>query len=110
MTPLQIILLAVCGLLVGAAAFFLLSWRASEKQTPKFDVLGTVMGWQDVKLPLMGRAIIQYTKKGRPMQAQSGLTLRSRKPKVGLKRMWTVSAYKTKDKGTVYVARKKKAA
>lgn len=27
MTLLQIIVLVVCGLLVGAAAFFLLSWR-----------------------------------------------------------------------------------
>ena len=110
MTPLQIILLAACGLLVGVAIFFVLNWRSAEKRVPKFDVLGTVIGWQNVKLPLLGRAIIQYTKKGKPMQAQSGLTLRSRKPKVGVKRMWTVSAYRTKDRGTVYLARRKKAA
>lgn len=108
MTPIQIIVLVVCGLLAGAAAFFLLSWRYSEKHAPKITALGTVVGWQDVKLPMMGRAVIQYSKKGKPMQAQSGLTLRSRKPKIGMKRMWTISAYKTKDKQTVYIAKKAK--
>lgn len=108
MSLLQIILLVVCGLLAGAAAFFLLSWRYSEKHAPKFTALGTVVGWQDVKLPMLGRAVIQYSKKGKPMQAQSGLTLRSRKPKIGIKRMWTISAYKTKDKQMVYIAQKAK--
>ena len=42
------------------------------------------------------------------LQAQSGLTLRSRKPKIGMKRMWTIAAYKTKDKQTVYIAKKAK--
>ena len=63
MSPLQIIVFVVCGLLVGAAAFFLLSWRYTEKHAPKVTALGTVVGWQDVKLPMMGRAVIQYSKK-----------------------------------------------
>lgn len=108
MSPIQIIVLVVCGLLVGAAAFFLLSWRYTERHAPKITALGTVVGWQDVKLPMMGRAVIQYSKKGKPMQAQTGLTLRSRKPKIGMKRMWTIAAYKTKDKQTVYIAKKAK--
>ena len=40
------------------------------------------------------------------MQAQSSLMLRSRKPKIGIKRMWTIAAYKTKDRQTVYIAKK----
>lgn len=108
MTPLQIILLIVLGLLVGAIAFFLFSWRYTEKHAPRFTALGTVVGWQDVKIPFMGRAIIQYTKKGKPMQVQSNLMRRSRKPKPGLKRMWTIAAYRTKGKTTVYIAKKMK--
>lgn len=42
------------------------------------------------------------------LQAQSGLTLRSCKPKIGMKRMWTIAAHKTKDKQTVYIAKKAK--
>ena len=110
MTPLQIVALVAGGVLVGAAAFFLLGWYNTEKRTAKFDALGTVVGWQNVKLPFLGRAIVQCSKKGRPIQVQSGLTLRSKKPKIGLKRMWTVSVYHAKDNSPVYVARKKKAA
>ena len=109
MTLLQIILLIALGLLVGAAAFFLFSWKHTEKNAPKFDALGTVVGWQDIKIPFMGRAIIQCTKKGKPMQVQSNLMFRSSKPKQGLKRLWTVSIYRGKDNTSVYVARMKKA-
>ena len=108
MTLLQIILLVAFGLLVGAAAVFLFSWKHTEKNAPKFNALGTVIGWQDVKLPFMGRAIIQCTKKGKPMQVQSNLMFRSRKPKQGLKRLWTITVLPTKDKQKVYIARKVK--
>lgn len=108
MTLLQIILLIALGLLVGAAAVFLFSWKYTEKNAPKFDALGTVIGWQDVKIPFMGRAIIQYSKKGKPMQAQSNLMFRSRKPKQGGKRLWTITVLPTKDKQKVYIARKVK--
>lgn len=47
-------------------------------------------------------------KRGKPVQAQSGLMLRDRKPRKGMKRVWTVSVYRTKDKTPVYVARMKK--
>ena len=73
MTPLQIIVLVVCGLLAGAAAFFLLSWRYSEKHAPKITALGTVVGWQDVKLPMIGRAVIQYSKKANPCRRKLDL-------------------------------------
>ena len=108
MIPLQIILFVVLFLLVGAAAIFFFSWRCSEKNAVKFTTVGTVVGWQDVKIPFMGRAIIQYTKKGKPMQVQSNLMRRSRKPKQGMKRMWTIAAYPTKEKKTVYIAKKMK--
>ena len=107
MTLLQIILLIALGLLVGAAAVFLFS-KHTEKNAPKFNALGTVVGWQDVKIPFMGRAIIQCTKKGKPMQVQSNLMFRSRKPKQGGKRLWTITVLPTKDKQKVYIARKVK--
>ena len=110
MTVLQIILLVLAGLAVGAAAFFAFSWYMTEKRAPKFDVLGSVVGWQDTKLPFFGRSVIQYTKRGKPMWAQSRLTLRGRKPREGMRRMWTVSVYRGKDKSPVYIARVKKAA
>ena len=56
----------------------------------------------------MGRAIIQCTKKGKPMQVQSNLMFRSRKPKQGGKRLWTITVLPTKDKQKVYIARKVK--
>ena len=61
-TPLQIVLLVLLSLLAGAAALFALSWYMNEKRVPKFSALGTVVGWQDGKLPFFGRAIIQCTK------------------------------------------------
>lgn len=108
MTPLQIVLLVLLSLLAGAAALFALSWYMTEKRVPKFTALGIVVEWQDAKLPFFGRAIIQYTQKGKPMQARSELLLRSRKPRKGMKRMWTVSVYRTKNKVPIYVARKEK--
>lgn len=108
MTPLQIILLILLTLLIIAAAYLFFSWRYTERTAPKFTALGTVVGWQNVKIPFMGRAIIQYSKKGKPLQVQSNLMLRSKKPKVGLKRLWTISRYRVKDKPNVYIARQLK--
>ena len=108
MTPLQIILLILLTLLIIAAAYLFFSWRYTERIALKFTALGTVVGWQNVKLPFMGRAIIQYSKKGKPMQAQSNLKFRSRKPKQRGKRLWTITVFPTKDKQKVYIARKVK--
>lgn len=110
MTTLKIILLGLLGLVIGAAVLFGLLWYMTERNASKFDALGTVIGWQNMELPLFGRAIIQCSKRGKPMQIQGGMTLRSRKPKIGLKRMWTVSVYRTKDNSPVYVARRKRSA
>ena len=108
MTPLQISLLILLTLLIIASAYLFFSWRYTERTALKFTALGTVVGWQNVKLPFMGRAIIQYSKKGKPMQAQTNLMMRSKKPKVGLKRLWTISRYRVKDKPNVYIARQLK--
>ena len=108
MTPVQIILLGLLTVIACVVGWVFFSWHYSNKNAMKFDVLGTVVGWQNVKVPLLGRAIIQYTKKGKPMQAQTNLMLRSRKPKQGMKRMWTVFAYQVSGKPTFYIARKKK--
>lgn len=108
MTLMQIVLwtlLLAATVLVG---WFIFSWHHTNKNAPKFDVLGTVVGWQDAKIPLIGRAIVQYTKKGKPMQAQSSLMLRKSKLRVGIKCMWTVYAYRMASKPTVYIARKKR--
>lgn len=104
----QIILWAVLMALALVIGFFIVSWHISNKQADKFDIIGTVGGWQKAKIPFIGRAVLVYTRKGKPMQVGSGLMLESRKPKLGVKGMWTVYAYRTPGKATSYVARRKK--
>ena len=70
MTLLQIILLIALGLLIGAAAAFLFSWKHTEKNAPKFDVLGTVSRYCEcckcrrIKRAVQQRMCIQDSRDG----------------------------------------------
>lgn len=104
----QIILWAVLAALALVVGFFAVSWYISNKQADKFDVLATVGGWQEAKIPFIGRTVLIYTRKGKPMQVGTGLMLKSRQPKLGVKGMWTIYAYRTPGKATTYIARRKR--
>lgn len=108
MTLSQILLMTILILSTGIVGILYCSRRGDDKNASTFTVLGTVIGWQNVKLPFMGRSIIQYTKKGKIRQAQSGLTFYRCRPKYGSKRMWTVSAHRMKGKRAIYIAKKAK--
>lgn len=104
----QIIVWAVLAALALVIGFFAVSWHISNKQADKFDVVATVGAWQKAKIPFIGRAVLVYTRKGKPMQVGSNLMLKSRQPKLGTKGMWTVYTYRTPGKATAYIARRKR--
>lgn len=108
MTIAKIVVITALIVIAGIIGCFFVLRYISNKNAPKFSVLGTVVGWQNAKIPLLGRAIIQYSKRGKPMQVQSGLLLTRNKPKMGMKQMWEVSIYRMPNKAVIYIANKKK--
>ena len=108
MTAGQMILSAAVLILCSCAAILVFSWKKNERNAVRFEILGTVAGWQKSKVPFTGRAVILGTKKGRPIQVTTGLMRTDRQPKIGSKGMWVVSAYPMPGRETVYIARRKK--
>ena len=104
----QLIITIIVGLLIGGAAFLVYSNHVANKNAEKTDVVGQVVGWQKSKIPMAGVAIIQYTKKGKPMQVGSQLMPNWKQPKVGVKNLYTIYAYHTPGKKTVFQAMLKK--
>ena len=74
----QIVLLLLLAVLVITASVFYASYRAMLKNGTQYITVGTVQYFQKGKIPFLGTAVIRYTKKGKPYQAQKGRFVQAR--------------------------------
>lgn len=100
----QIVLLVLLAVLVITASVFYASYRAMLKNGTQYITVGTVQYFQKGKIPLLGTAVIRYTKKGKPYQAQTNIIPVWKQPKTGAMGMYTIISCATQ-KGRFVQAR-----
>ena len=93
----QIVLLLLLAVLVITASVFYASYRAMLKNGTQYITVGTVQYF-------LGTAVIRYTKKGKPYQAQTNIIPVWKQPKTGAMGMYTIISCATQ-KGRFVQAR-----
>lgn len=100
----QIVLLVLLAVLVITTSVFYASYRAMLKSGTQYITVGTVQYFQKGKIPFLGTAVIRYTKKGKPYQAQTNTIPVWKQPKTGAMGMYTIISCATQ-KGRFVQAR-----
>lgn len=108
-TP-QLILILILGALTVIAGLMIGALKYADKRAGKYDTIGKNLYWMQSKIPFLGRTVIEYTKKGRPYQTTTGLTLKPKQFKYGAKKQWTIYTYRFADKPPMTKAKRPKKA
>lgn len=103
----QIVVLCVLGCVVAlAVGIFVFVRRGLDNRADKYTAVGQTVWWQDGKLPFLGRAVVEYTKRGKPFQVPSEVMLKSKRPRTGSKAIWVIHTYRVEGREPVSIAKR----